>query len=571
MPSAATAAKLSVVDIVHLFDGPFSGFAEGVAEDRYALWLGSGISFGRVDGLKKVVPRVIEFLRVQISGTPTCRFQKALKAILKLAPVSSAEDARCDFSKPYLDWPDAAAITDRLVSKYSQMLNIEVDGEAEDFLLWNGADVVGTYAKASLDPDIEHICIAILILEGVASEITSANWDGLIEIAVAQLAGGKSALSVCVRSEDLRGPLLKSHLYKIHGCAVKAGENEATYRPYLIARQPQISSWRTRPEHKALVEHVVHLATIKPTLMMGLSAQDPNIQAAFAESEATMNWPWPGERPSCVFSNEELGADHKAILQNVYRDTYNISTRDQIAEGALIRAYAKPLLEALVLHVICSKFQKLVELAPETLAAPEQRHLHQGLLIVRDIIADKASTDNLKFIKSYITQSSRAISLFRDGRAPTTPDTYSPITPTPIQQIALDTSLSSSGLTEAAIAAGILGLGFKAGHWTLQTEDIANFDAAVITLKGTASSAKIFFVMNSHVAVSLQHNGHVTDIESTILIHSKERVPLMARSSSGAIGRTGKAELREVSISSLLGDVTTADELMQRFREEIAI
>jgi hypothetical protein len=69
---------------------------------------------------------------------------------------------------------------------------------------------------------------------------------------------------------------------------------------------------------------------------MGLSAQDPNIQSVFAEAESTLNWPWPGERPSYLFSNEQLGIDHKTLLQNVYRGTYNASNRDQIAESALI-------------------------------------------------------------------------------------------------------------------------------------------------------------------------------------------------------------------------------------------
>jgi hypothetical protein len=51
---------------------------EGVAANRYAFWLGSGISFGQVDGLKRV-PRVIEFLRIQIvAAGPACRFKKAL-------------------------------------------------------------------------------------------------------------------------------------------------------------------------------------------------------------------------------------------------------------------------------------------------------------------------------------------------------------------------------------------------------------------------------------------------------------------------------------------------------------
>jgi hypothetical protein len=57
MALAPSAATITVCQTLALLDGRFRAFAVGVAEDRYALWLGSGISFGRVDGLKQVVPR----------------------------------------------------------------------------------------------------------------------------------------------------------------------------------------------------------------------------------------------------------------------------------------------------------------------------------------------------------------------------------------------------------------------------------------------------------------------------------------------------------------------------------
>jgi len=59
MPNAAT---ITVPETLALLDGQFSSVARGVAEDRYVLWLGSGISFGRVDGLRQVIARVLEFL-----------------------------------------------------------------------------------------------------------------------------------------------------------------------------------------------------------------------------------------------------------------------------------------------------------------------------------------------------------------------------------------------------------------------------------------------------------------------------------------------------------------------------
>ena len=95
MVRAPIASTITVRETLALLDGPFLTFAKGVAEDRYAFWLGSGISFGRVDGLRKVVPRVVEFLRSQIvAGDPACRFKKALEEALALAQLSNEEKSR---------------------------------------------------------------------------------------------------------------------------------------------------------------------------------------------------------------------------------------------------------------------------------------------------------------------------------------------------------------------------------------------------------------------------------------------------------------------------------------------
>jgi hypothetical protein len=567
MPSAS-AATISIQETLQLLDGPFASFAEGVAENRYALWLGSGISLGRVEGLKKVIPRVIEFLRSRISGDP-CRFRTALKAALQLAQLSPHEAGRVDFGKPFSDWPDAEAITDRLIGKYSSLLDVEVDGEAGDFLLWNAVDVIATFADPGIPPDVSHICIAILILEGVASDIASANWDGLVESAVNLLAPEHPTLVVYVRPEDLRQPDLKGRLFKFHGCAMKASADEIVYREYIVGRQSQIHSWAARPENKAMVDRLTDIATTKPTLMIGLSAQDANIQALFSRAEATMKWPWPGDRPSYLFSNDALGIDHKTLLQNVYRDAYTPSTRDDIKNGALVRAYAEPLLVALVLHVICSKLKRLIELAPGTLGPAEQQKLHQGVLALRDMMAGSAATaDRMTFIKSFVEQNGRALSMFRDGQVAKTPHSYNPITSTPIQQIAGDVGLSATGLTEVAVAAGVLGLGVKAGDWTLTVDDPG---AGVIHIESDVSSATVFFVVNSYVALRLEQQGHLTDPDRTILIHSKDQTAPLRRSPSRARGRSGRAGMREVSISALLEEITNVDDLMQRFREEVAV
>ena len=59
-------------------------------------------------------------------------------------------------------------------------------------------------------------------------------------------------------------------------------------------------------------------------------------------------------------------------------------------DSAVIRAFAKPLLVALVLHVLCSKLRRLIELAPGALGDGDRLVLQEGVLAVRDVLAGAA-------------------------------------------------------------------------------------------------------------------------------------------------------------------------------------
>src|SRR5262245_25541569 len=305
--------------------------------------------------------------------------------------------------------------------------------------------------------------------------------------------------------------------------------------------------------------------------MMGLSAQDANIQAIFAEAEAQMAWPWPGDRPSYVFSENAMGVDQQGLLRNVYRAAYTPATRQEIVDSALIRAYAKPLLVALVLHVLCSKLRKLIELSPWAAGAADSQCLHDGVLAVRNLLATVAEPDRLAFMRSFVEQSSHAIMMFRDGHSPDAPRPYNPITPSPLQQMDADVSLPGSGWREAAMATGILGVGLSDGAWTFEPIDPGDPRPCVVRVKSTTGTANVFFAANSHAALRLQHHGHLDDGDDAILIHSLETREPLSRSPRGAPGRTGRALLRKVSIAQLMKETVTSAELIQRFREEAAI
>lgn len=354
---AYDARTITVEATLELLDGPFSEMAKGISEDTYALWLGSGISFDRVPGLQEVVKNVLKFLQVQIvTDEPNCRFRKALIEIIALANPTAEENARTNIEQSIDQWPDLLPLTQRLINSYARMLNVSVDNEEQDFLLWTGIDVPRVYANPATTPDAEHLCLALLMVEGVTSQIASANWDNLVEKAVSELGNG-AALTVVVSPEDLRGPQQRARLYKFHGCAAKAAQEPAIYRRRLVGRQSQINGWPFAHENTAIADQLVLWATTRRTLMIGLSAQDSNIQGIFAKAQASITWPWPSTDLAFVIAANGLGADQKGLLENVYLANYSPANRTAINETALIRAYGKPLLVSLVLQFSAQNFQ----------------------------------------------------------------------------------------------------------------------------------------------------------------------------------------------------------------------
>lgn len=569
VPNAAT---ITVPETLALLDGPFASMARGVAEDRYVLWLGSGISFGRVDGLRQVIARVLEFLRVRTTpGDPTCRFSRALSQALELAPITDHERDRIDLTQPFSTWPDRDEIVRRLCANYARLLDINVEGEPDDYLLWEAVDVRATFGDPAKLPDVEHLCLAVLILEGACSDIASANWDGLIESSIAALAGGQPALSVCARPEDLREPAAHGRLIKFHGCAVRAAQHEAAYRPFLVARQSQINGWLLRPENAALRGRLVDLVATKPTLMIGLSAQDSNIQALFAEAAVHMPWRWPGDRPSYVFSENELGGDQQGLLKNVYCQDLTPANRQQIVDGSRIQAFANPLLLALVLHLLCSKVRTLVDLAVGAIPLADRQPLRDGVVALRDQLAACVAPDPLAFINAFIDQWGRSLNLIRNGSLTHGRGRYQPLTVESIAKITINPSLPASGMCETAVAAGVLGYGVSHGVWQIASPASNAVRDGMFRLDTPSGQAKVFLTSGPMSALQLRQDGHVEDADEPIVIHGQRLVVAQPRSPRSAPGRTGRLRAREVSIASLMESSATVDGLFQRFREELAI
>jgi hypothetical protein len=286
-----------------------------------------------------------------------------------------------------------------------------------------------------------------------------------------------------------------------------------------------------------------------------------------------MPWEWPSDPPAYVFAEDSLGIDQETLLTCVYSDGF-ARHRADIMRSATLRAFAKALLVALVLHVLFGKLREFVRLAPTPLLDNISRdYLGGGLFILRDCIAGYADGDRLVFVRNLACHVSRGLALFRQGRPPPPRDrTYRPIGMTPIHQIAGDPMLEAAGQRELAVALALIGLVVRSGAWTVMVENPALPKAGTLAISGAGRKVRLFFVAGGDAAVRLRLDGRVSgDDDDVVVVQSSDPVQQLPRSPRPARGRIGRSDPRVVGMAALLGDAGDPAHLIQRFREEVTL
>ncbi len=571
MPSAW---DITIGESLALLDGEFSEFAQGLANDSYAIWLGAGISLSKVPGLVDVAEGVLEHLRAKVDpANDNCQFKRSLDRIIGLVNLSADDRKEVDYTKPVAQWRDRERITKSLTGVYARMLDQHPQGEPADYLVWNGIGVVARYADPAISPGSEHLGLAGLIMEGVVSDAVSANWDGLVEKAVALLAGaGLGVMQVRVLPEDVKDNTARARLYKFHGCAVLAGKDEAHYRERLVGRASQIHGWAEKAENKVIAAKLVDLAVSKSTLMLGLSTQDTNIQSIFVVAQANLPSHFPTHPPSVILSEQDVGADQLSLLQNFYKLDYEGKAAD-IEKASLLKSYGQSLLPALWLHVFTAKLEALVALGAAGLSDAARQELKTDLRGLRDAAAAGVPLEeNEAFMLKALAWTGRATSFFRDGKKlEAASGVYTPLSINSIAKTLADPTVESSGLAQLALGLALIGRGRAAGHWMLSLSDPADAKAGAVKVAGPVRSAEIFFAANAQAAAKLIAAGHASEDDEAIILHSHEVPARSARHPTAPPGRTLRRGRREFSLAALAQGETDLDRLMQRFQGEMAI
>jgi hypothetical protein len=558
--------EISVAETIALLEADFPGLPDAVARGSYALWLGSGVSLDRVVGVPAVIGRVIEYLRSRRdTANPACRFTVALNQVL--ANLSAPEREKLHLDLPLDNWPEAdrRAITTRLAGFYAEVLETPLEGEADaDFLLWTAVDVPGSFTGD--EPDVEHLCVVMLTLEGAFRDITSANWDYLIESAERILTGAVGTkIDVCIRAPDFQNAAGRAKLLKYHGCAVRAVNDVLVYRPLLIARTPQITQYGVNAAYAVMRQHLTGLVQQRRTLMIGFSAQDTDVQQIFVAGAHGSGWQWDGAPTSFLFAEDQLSMGQRGILASAYGDQY-APHRVAIEETARVRAYAKPLLLALLLTVLERKAGALADLGlPGAWNAAERNMVRGGLRHIRDAAAIAADPDRLDFVWSLIAAMMLGLDLYHHGKSDA--GHYIPVSSEPIQQIA-DVPVPT-GLRQAAIALALLGRGAVDGDWSIAA---GTASGTPIELRQDLRRTRVFVAANDDVAGKMIQAGHIDpDSDDTVLLLSASPKARLPRSPSGPFGRTGKIGLREVCMSSVIETATDAADLIGAFKRSTSL
>lgn len=566
----ATAASISVKETLAFFDGKFAGLSKGVAQGEYAFWLGSGISRDRVIGLDGVLAKLIEFLRTRATAAANCGYRLALEKIIAMASPSAEERAAIDLSQPSSTWASLQDILKRLWNQYSAVLSVEIPGEKLDYLLWVGLDFPNTFAAQPADA--EHLAISMLALEGVVTELATANWDGLLEAAMQELGYDETFYRITVTGEDLRNPAAAAILYKFHGCALRAISDEAGYRPLLVARTAQITGWKSNETFKIVRDQLGALVQRSRTLMIGMSAQDENIKHLFASMNAQKGWKWTDQPPAIVFSAQELGDDQKNVLIGAYGEADYEAHRDDICEAARLQAYAKPLLLGLLLHVLAAKLEVLAgDANAANLDQAARDAIAQGIRALRDRVADAGDADRPALARAIASGLARARHQLQNGTSASGMQVYFPLDGEPVHRMKNKLALKSSGQREAAVALGLIGLEEQAANWVSSIDDPADPRTGALRLTSPNASTRVFFAANDDTVTSLLDEGAFDEDDSDAVVICSGRVSERQQRSPSASMRSGAIGPRYVAFGPMLGDAADLDDLRDRFRSEVGL
>ena len=516
-------------------------------------------------GLDGVLSKLIEHLRQRATNHVDDAHYKALMHILGLAELTPKQLAATDLSEPVTEWTHQELIVNRLWDKYSKVLGTEVEGKDNlDYLLWDVLDFKTTFS--SQNADAEHLAIGMLVLEGVVSELATSNWDALLEGAMDELGQTGGYYTVAVKGDDLKGPAAPAKLYKFHGCARRAIEDEPNYRPLLVAREAAINQWGQNPAFEQMRVQLGALVRRARTLMVGMSAQDANIQAMFGNK----GWKWNDVPAPIIFATDHAGDGQKIVLEGAYPTEYE-ANRAAILDQASLPAYAKALFLGMLLVVLCQKLELLAEkVIADGLNAAAKAQLAEGIRTLRDHAAASGNADRYGLARMIARTLGRFSEQFFGGKSEAGVRPYIPVHSKAWHLMTADPLVKHTGQAQVVAALGAIGLEVRDGKWSAGVDDPTAPTSGALRIVG-AAAARVFFTSSDERINGLMSAGAFGPNDSDVVVVCSTSVTGRRQRSPRASLRDGRLEPRYVGMADILKDCNSLGDFRQRFVAEVGI
>ena len=456
-------SDVTVSQALQRLDSVYDAFTSRFLRGDVSLWVGSRVSDDRYPNLWGLLTRLLnELYDDALDPTdPDDTARQTIDSIVARAGVPSL-----DMSVRFSAWPKAEqnATLEALVNQYSAvfMTRYAPGGTVKD-LVWDLLKVDELYDDPNIKPDAEHRLVALLVTEGVLTEVVTPNWDPLLEDAHAQVADGTTVhpLRVVIRPTDFENTGSKPKLTKMHGCA-RAAHDDPADRRFLVATDDHILHWMNDEERKPIREHLSHVLRCNAVLYIGLSGQDVNIQSKHVERGLEVRGDYSPGAPRVLFSGGDLDDTREAVLRAAYgADTYN-DNYDDIRDHALVTLYAKPLLAALYLCVLREKLRTSASKVPPAyrrLAEAGVDALVEGVASAADSIADADA--RWRFVSSAVARYVGSfVRVYREGAKAESDWDYTPFSAA--------TPEHTDPVPRLALLVGILTEGQRRGYWTFE-------------------------------------------------------------------------------------------------------
>lgn len=575
-----SAADATLTEALTLLRNDWAEVTDRVLRDEYGLWIGSAISRERFPDVKALMCKLL--VQLYESGDPSdsdCPYMQTLAHIVEMSTASNVDMLMHPNS---WDKDDRAGLLDDLWSKYSTILNLGVDANgAFESVRWDILKLDEIYGDASVQPDAEHRFLALLVQEGVVTQMVTANWDALIELAHEYCCTDSDPTIHVVASNDeldAVGTGTQARLLKIHGCARKMLQDPDKYKRYMVATQPEITRWQADPYFDPLKEAARTLLRERAGLFIGLSAQDFNLQVQLA-STALHRPPFDINPPRVVFTDTELKDEQKNLLQSIYGEDIYQNHRNEIEGGAALPLYAKPLLGSLYVLTILEKARCLLRLGEAHFDSYCKDLVESGINRFEEFLRARydAVTDSnerwRKLAQELPTFMARFLSLYRKQEVLSTDEAYESVHSQDIARMELDPNIVQLDYHWLLLALAVLHEGVHRNLWSLEAPAGNEGVHGQMVLAQPRRRSRVFILHDCMFGI-----GHLIDrgflepdnADDVVIVYPHGSEPKQpVRTPRRSLPGRKSSDYTEMWLQNLVEDADTTDDLIEELRIEL--